>query len=217
MTGEIEKIIKNDFVSKDLKKELAEITKIVKSDESDEVKLDSIKAILSELAEEITIAKASALFESRTGLYSPQFGEDFLAKEIEKARREKYSFSIALIDIDYLKFINDNYGHVVGTKAILEVAEIIKSKVRKSDVVSRYGGDEFLIIFSGSHGATVDRAIERIQKEVSKIEINKKAKVSLSVGIATFDGSPKVDAERMIILADTDLYRSKKDRVNVNS
>lgn len=213
----MEKQLKKKFkVEKDVKKELAEIEKIIKGSEADNVKFESIKAILHELADEITSAKLDTLFESRTGFLDGRFCEEFIKKEIESAKRYGGRFTIAIIDVDFLKYINDNFSHVVGTKVILAVAAVIKKRVRKADIVCRYGGDEFLIVFTDTPLPRAGVAIERIHKDVKKILVDRKVKVSVSTGVTEYDGKQKISAETLIKLVDKELYKSKKQRVNLN-
>lgn len=213
----MERKIKQDLqVDRDIKRELAEIETIIKSDVKDNLKYDSIKAIFTELAEEIAQAKLSGMLEQLTGFWGPKVAEEFLVREIERAKRIKKPLTVAFLDIDFLKYINDTYGHITGTKAIKELSIIIKSKVRRYDVVSRYGGDEFLIIFTGANTKQADRVLERIKKDVSELLIDGKAKLTLSKGLAEYKGEDDINAEKLLDLADKELYKAKETRVNIN-
>jgi diguanylate cyclase (GGDEF)-like protein len=203
-------------IEKDIKSRLTQIKQIIKGDESESVKYDSIQAIFNDLAEEIIQAKADNMYEDRTGLLSAGFGDEFLKKEIESAKRDGTEVSIALLDIDFLKFINDTFGHVVGTKVIIKISDVIKEVIRKSDVASRYGGDEFLIIFPRTDHAKATQAVERIKKEVSKILIDGKVRISIASGVATCSGKDQITPHQLIERADKELYRAKSKRVNIN-
>lgn len=213
MEDAFEEILKKELaVEEDIQKELKEIKRIITSNEEDDVKLASIKAILEDLQKEIVEARAAAVLESRTGLFGPKFTEDFLAKEMEKSKRDHSPLCVAFFDLDYLKEINDQFGHVVGTKAIIEVAKIIKERVRKSDIVSRYGGDEFLVIFRNSDCGKVEKAIARIQKEISELLVDGRARVSVGAGMIEYRGESKETVESLLKKADAELYKSKKSR-----
>lgn len=213
MHEHFEEILKKELaVEEDIQKELKEIKRIITSDEDDDVKLASIKAILEDLQKEIVEARAAAVLESRTGLFGPKFTEDFLAKEIERSKRDKSPLCVAFFDLDYLKEINDEFGHVVGTKAIIEVAKVIKEKVRKSDIVSRYGGDEFLVIFRNSDCSKAGRAITRIKKSISELLVEGKARVSVTTGMVEYRGESKETVESLLKKADNELYKVKKSR-----
>jgi len=214
--GMKEELKKKFNIEKDLQKELKEIEKIIASREDNAVKLESIKAILNELAQEIVEARIDRMFEERTGFLGPKFAEAFLTKEIESAKRYKKPFSLAILDIDFLKYINDNFGHILGTKAILEMTKVIKKNVRRSDIISRYGGDEFLIIFPQTPKEKAGLVIERIKKDVSKLKVEGKIRVSLSVGLEEYPVERNLSTEAFLGLVDDLLYRAKEDRVNVN-
>jgi len=156
------------------------------------------------------------MFESRTGLLSSSFGEEALAKEVEQAKRTGNKFCVTLMDIDFLKYINDNYGHVVGTKVIVEVARAIKEKVRKYDIVCRYGGDEFLIVFPNTDITKAKKIVGRIKSEIEQKVFEKKVKVTLSIGVVECCSDKRVTVEKILKKADKNLYEAKKIRTNVN-
>ncbi|MCL5093595.1 MAG: GGDEF domain-containing protein [Patescibacteria group bacterium] len=213
----MKELIKKKFkVEKDIKKELEEIKDILGSSLPDSIKFDSIKAIFNELAEEIVEQKINTMLEDRTGLLGPQFAEEFIEREISAARRYKRPFTVALLDIDFLKYINDHFGHVKGTKVIMEVAEIIKDKVRKDDIISRYGGDEFLVIFPHTDISKAEMALNRVKKAVSELLIEGEIRVSLSIGFHEYAGEKPLSAEEFIRQVDEALYENKKSRINLN-
>jgi len=203
-------------VEKNINKELTEVKKILESSEPDDIKLDSIKAIFSDLAKQIVQAQLSSLYDERTGFLSAASGQEFLEREIEFAERYDREFSVAMIDIDLLKSINDKYGHVAGTKIITEIAAVIKKVLRKSDVVSRYGGDEFLVIFTNLEMEKAKIALGRIKKGVLKILVDGQVRASVSVGVASYQKSKKQTALDLIKSADKELYKDKKrNRKNI--
>lgn len=201
-------------VKADIDKELKEVRQILDGNAPDDVKFRSISAIFNELSKEIIDAKLNAMFESRTGLLSAKFGEEMIDKEIDLARRTGEKFSIALLDIDFLKYINDNFGHVVGTNIIVEVAKTLKKQVRKYDIICRYGGDEFLIIFPNTAVDKAKEVVARIIKKISKRKFDKKIMVTLSCGVAGCTGD--TCTSDILKIADDELYKAKKKRINVN-
>lgn len=203
-------------VKASIDRELTEIKKILDSTEDDDVQYRSIRAILIELSNEIVAAKVNSMFESRTGLLSAKYGEEMLKNEIVVSKRSGNCFSLALIDIDFLKYINDNYGHVVGTKVIISVAEILKASVRKYDILCRYGGDEFLIIFPGINGSKAEKIVKRIKNMIGKEKFEKGARVTLSYGVVDYCGKGSATSNSMMKRVDKELYKSKKHRTNIN-
>jgi len=144
-----------------------------------------------------------------------------LAKAQEAlAKRYKREFSICMLDADNLKKINDAHGHLAGTELIRHVGRIIGRCVRASDIIARYGGDEFIILFSDTAGDRAIVAVERIVKTFAETPCffdDKPLVSTLSAGLATFprDGD---DLTSVMAKADEALYASKtsgKNRVTV--
>jgi two-component system, cell cycle response regulator len=204
-------------LDKSIDTEMRLIKKIISSSQTDDEKIDSIRMILDNLAEEVVEARAENLYEERTGFLGPKFGEEFLAREIDICRRYGKNFTVGLIDIDGLKHINDKYGHVAGTNVILGLSEAIKKSTRKSDIISRYGGDEFLIIFTDTNYSRAEHSMKRIQKAVDEKNKGSKAKISFSFGLSDFDCKDKTSATQLINEADKRLYESKRSHKKPNS
>lgn len=148
-----------------------------------------------------------------TGLFNYRRINEILRAEIERARRGGDVFSIMMLDVDDLKFINDTYGHIMGDKLLKEVATIIRDSSRVMDFIGRYGGDEFLIILPYTHGekakALAERISEEIQKKGLKIDEEKTIPFRLSIGLSTcpFDS---IDVKELILIADKGMYQSKQ-------
>lgn len=215
MTDVKETLKKELRVEQDVKKYVLEIKNIFKSDEPEDVKLESVNAILTDLSEQIVEAKVDAMFEHRTKLLSASAADEFLAREFDYAGRTGMVFSVILMDLDHLKYINDEFGHVTGTKIIMDVARAIKKAIRRSDVAARYGGDEFLVILRSSGACRHEQVIERIKKSVEKIDIEG-VKVSLSVGAVCSSEEKFINPEAILKSADQKLYKEKENRINVN-
>ena len=115
--------------------------------------------------------KSQAVCDALTGLYNRRYFEDFIKKEALRANRQNQKFSVIGLDLDFLKQINDNYGHNYGDIAIKTIAEVLKSNARSIDVAARIGGEEFNILLPGidSEGAMI--AAERIRKAIEAQEI----------------------------------------------
>jgi diguanylate cyclase (GGDEF)-like protein len=157
------------------------------------------------------ILRDSSLRDGLTGLYNRRFLEEYIEQEQAQIQRDKTNYDIMMIDIDYFKLVNDNYGHDVGDTVIKALSDILKQSIRESDMAIRYGGEEFLILLRRT---TPDATM----KIASDIHTNFKAKKftvgqesiqkTLSIGIAKL---PQ-DADSMwkvIKYADTALYSAK--------
>jgi len=159
-----------------------------------------------------------------TGLANRRHFDDQLEKEWKRALRTTNTVSLAMLDIDYFKLYNDNYGHQAGDDAIKKVADCLNMKVqRASDTVARYGGEEFAIIMVD---CTEQEAVLFMEKLITSIEelhilhaySSCSDYVTCSMGIATLTAKADVDHSSLLRLADNALYRSKaKGRNNLCS
>lgn len=205
---------KHLHIEKDLEKEIKEIEEIVRSKENNAVKIDSLRAILNEMMDEIIEARIQSVIDDVTGFVTQKFFNDYLEKEIEEARRYDKKLSLVAIDIDFLKYINDNHGHVLGTHVIEKVAEIIKKNARKPDIVSRYGGDEFMIICPNTSLRGVKILANRIKKEVEVQTFSENVKTSVSIGVGEY--ADHYNYKKFIDIVDKAMYKAKQNRVNLN-
>lgn len=151
-----------------------------------------------------------------TGLYNQRKLYIDLAMLVEKFQKEKDPFCVLFIDIDHFKRVNDNFGHLVGTKLLENVARDLKGLLRDSDISYRYGGDEFVIILVNSDGQSGKLVGERILKKISTGEYpvdnkpgSQKLKLSVSIGVAEFPSDAKT-SEEVLAIADRMMYEAKE-------
>lgn len=117
--------------------------------------------------------------------------------------------SIALFDIDHFKAINDTYGHTAGDEILTEVAAHMKSNIRESDILCRWGGEEFLLVMPEEHAFIVS---EKIRKQIEKNYMNSRTAITISAGIAQFDVT--INKLELIKRADQALYIAKNQGRN---
>jgi len=181
--------------------------------------MDFLGLFAKQIEMAITIAdlfqavRDQAVTDALTGLYNRRYFEDALQKEVQRAKRQKQPFSIIGIDLDFLKKINDTYGHNFGDLAIKTIADVLKSNARSVDVPARIGGEEFNVLLPGinSEGALV--AAERIRKSIESAEIDTIGHITGSLGVATyFEHSENV--EELLELTDQAMYTSKREGRN---
>jgi diguanylate cyclase (GGDEF)-like protein len=143
-----------------------------------------------------------------TGLANRRALTTALAREVARSVRTKEPLSLAILDIDFFKKINDTYGHVAGDDVLKEVADAMAASVRDVDLVARYGGEEFAIVLPNcpSDGALI--VVERVRAAVAALATV--AKVTVSAGIASSTAAAAADAERLMAHADEALYASKR-------
>ncbi len=157
--------------------------------------------------------KEQAVTDGLTGLYNRRYFEEYLKKEVTRARRINQPFSIIGIDLDFLKKINDEYGHAFGDLAIKTIAEVLMANARSIDTAARMGGEEFNVILPGvtSEGAMI--AAERIRKAIELKELDTIGHVTASIGVATFLEHSS-DIEEILELTDQAMYLSKRNGRN---
>ena len=160
--------------------------------------------------------KHMSITDPLTGLFNRRHFESNLDREYSRAKRYKNELSFAIIDIDFFKKINDTYGHSCGDYVLKEVAYIISNTFRISDMVFRYGGEEFVVILTETPLENSIIPLERLRKAVedSKFVFNKQEiKVTVSVGASSIN-EDVTNAWEMFDLADKALYFAKENGRN---
>ena len=154
----------------------------------------------------------SVLIDELTQVYNRKFLKEYFTKHLQESKRTGQAFSICLLDLDHFKQVNDTYGHLMGDHVLTEFAHFIKSKVRSFDLVYRFGGEEFVIIFPRATDMDVQlRVTEMIQEFSHKIFIheNDPFSVSFSAGIHMIDDC-ETTLKEAIKEADAALYEAKR-------
>ncbi len=151
-----------------------------------------------------------------TGVYNRGVMEAVLAREVGLARRYRAPFSLIFMDLDNFKFINDSLGHSVGDGVICEFARCIEASFRTTDILARYGGDEFVALLSNTPEAGAQLLATRICETVARSErlaaLTRGHRVTTSAGVATL--AEKEAAESLIDRADRALNAAKQDGRN---
>jgi diguanylate cyclase (GGDEF)-like protein len=144
-----------------------------------------------------------------TGAANARWFRTLAANEVERSRRYGHSLSLAYIDIDDFKAINDGLGHVEGDHVLLQVSHLMHSVVRSSDVVARLGGDEFVVMMPET-GATQARVlVDRLREELARMRASDHRPVTCSIGLVTFVGAP-ISPRELIDTADELMYEAKR-------
>jgi diguanylate cyclase (GGDEF)-like protein len=156
----------------------------------------------------------SAFLDSLTGIKNRTAFDSNFARDVEYSRRKESELSLIVIDIDYFKRINDNYGHIVGDDVLRQVAQCVEQTIRSSDALFRYGGEEFVIVLNGTGESGALLLAERIRQNVEnlRIEALKSVKVTLSLGISVLQDNDSSD--QLFKRADRALYRAKREGRN---
>lgn len=156
--------------------------------------------------EELTIR------DGLTGLYNRGYADRALQYECEKAERYGSALSIVVIDIDHFKAVNDRYGHKVGDKVLIRFSKIMACNIRSTDIIARWGGEEFIILCPGLDHQHVLALAEKLRKKLITVEFETVSKISASFGVATY--SKGLTKEQLFEVADTALYVSKSNGRN---
>jgi len=154
-------------------------------------------------------ARLTSLTDTLTLVGSRKLLEDKLQAEFARSQRYKRTFSIAIIDLDNFKTINDILGHGAGDEALKKLAECMKKQIRTTDILTRYGGDEFVILMPETNAANSVKLLERIRDKIQRIELMENLPMTISCGIAE-SSSESADSPRKVMRrADLALYEAK--------
>ncbi len=154
-----------------------------------------------------------------TGLYNARHFQDILEYEIERAQRYKSQVSLMFFDLDRFKSVNDTFGHLVGSRMISEVGQLVRQHIRSSDRGARYGGDEYIIVLpnTGKQGAmtVAGNMLDRFHSHKFMTDSGTRIPITASFGVATFPDDAE-DRDSLVRVADSAMYEAKeagRDRV----
>ena len=146
--------------------------------------------------------------DSFTGLYNRNYWEQLISGMMHRPIPKR--FTLIVIDVDNLKNLNDNKGHLAGDKAIRIVGKSIRESIRKQDIAVRYGGDEFFILLANTKKAIVEKVINRIKENIRKRGKKENIHIEISAGMACSNSIYKL--EKVITMADYNMYKEKKEK-----
>jgi len=166
----------------------------------------------SQLIQQNATLRQEALLDDQTTAYNRRFMETYLEEELERARRYGRPFSLIFFDLDHLKKVNDQYGHLCGSRVLRELAQLALRKLRKSDKMFRFGGDEFVVTLPETDAKGAFVVAQRIRRAVKahRFEAEGGSEVTLtaSFGVATYPYDGK-NHEALLRRADAAMYRVK--------
>jgi len=174
------------------------------------------KTIFMELQNQVNI-------DELTGLFNRRYLYKKLEEEISRSFRTKALFSIIIFDVDFFKNVNDQHGHAIGDEVLLQIGIDIKSLMRSTDTVGRYGGEEFMVILPSTNINNCHQIAEKIRQKIEKkCYGERKIKISVSAGIAEFNHMYNREETRGISIlvsdfvnvADVNLYKAKSSGRN---
>jgi diguanylate cyclase (GGDEF)-like protein len=164
-----------------------------------------------------TLYHQSSITDLKTGLFNHAYFMRRLEEELFRARRHKTVTSILLMDIDFFKNLNDTCGHLAGDVVLQELAKRLKEKLRIEDILSRFGGEEFILLLPMTIMPTALEIGERLRRAVEKLIVpygDKKLAVTISIGCAVSGPVDLLTPQEIISRADEALYKSKRNGRN---
>ena len=170
-----------------------------------------LNAVVKSKIERYRALRRSMFFDSLTGLLNHTTCKQRVSLAIAAAQAQGQALCVAMLDIDHFKQVNDSYGHAVGDHVIRSMAWLLKQRLRKTDEVGRYGGEEFLVVLSSSSAAQAQQLLDAIRVDFSMIrqtQLGASFSCTFSAGIAQW--TPALSAEELVKQADAALYQAKR-------
>jgi diguanylate cyclase (GGDEF)-like protein len=161
-----------------------------------------------QLREEKVTLQITSITDGLTGLYNRTYALERFDQEVSAARRYRKKLSVIMFDLDHFKRVNDFFGHQIGDSVLQRVAQIFRYTLRDSDLIGRYGGEEFLIVLPETDCMEATFVAERIRRDVETQKWSEtRLEVTISGGVAEYGGG---NAEQLIRRADSLMYQAKQ-------
>ncbi len=168
-----------------------------------------IQDLFASINESVSLLYDAAIHDEKTGLYNNKFFETVFEMEAEKARRKQQKLSMIMTDIDFFKKINTAYGHLKADEFLKRLADVLKKNARKSDIVARFGGEEFIILLPETNLEKAKKFASRLKTAVHSDRILKKYHITVSGGISQYKGQE--NRNKLKERVDKALYRAKEN------
>ncbi len=161
-------------------------------------------------AERLRLLRSLMTRDSMTGLYNHSTTTDLINKALAQAHRSDGRHAMAMIDIDHFKTVNDTYGHLAGDQVIITLSRLLKTRLRLSDTIGRYGGEEFVVLLRDVSAEQAAKLIDGLRQDFELVDFHAgdlSFRCTFSAGISDFPNYPTTQSLRLA--ADQALYRAK--------
>jgi diguanylate cyclase (GGDEF)-like protein len=175
--------------------------------------LDEVDNLRRQIDELSTMVSTDAL----TGLFNFRHFETVLQAEMDRSKRSGIPTSLVLVDADHFKAVNDTYGHETGNLALQHLADILRGEVRTTDIVCRYGGEEFAMIFPETHLNLAVKVADRIREQIARRPVNvdeSEVRLTVSMGASVYMKTSVLDRNDFVASVDKYLYEAKQSGRN---
>lgn len=178
----------------------------------------SLEQMVAERTEALAVANRRleqlSITDALTGLANRRRLEEVLDAHWRRARRARRPLALAMVDIDHFKLYNDYYGHAAGDRALQRIATLLKENIRETDLVARFGGEEFAVVMPDTDLAEASQVAQRLHSAVMRLaephELVNEGIVTVSIGVAALVPEAGTSPDTLFELADVELYRAKR-------
>jgi len=199
MSNDVQNLSTNNIPGLDLKDEIGILSR-------------SFHTLLQTVKDKQIKTEKKAYIDGLTNIYNRNKFEEVFQEELQRVKRYKHPLSIALIDIDRFKNFNDTYGHLIGDEVLISMAQTVNSKVRGTDTFARWGGEEFILLFTETDIQTAENISFKLKELIQKVEHPIAGKITASIGLTQYiDGDTK---ESIFKRCDKALYLAKENGRN---
>lgn len=159
-------------------------------------------------------ALQSATTDPLTGVKNRTAMDTSMKREIGLANRHNTPLSLILFDLDHFKSVNDQFGHLIGDQVLRDVAKVAEDTIRDSDIIFRYGGEEFLVLLSGTRISGATLLAERVRNNIERLQIFPELEMNITASFGVVSLVADENAESLFKRADTALYQAKHNGRN---
>ncbi|HYV42808.1 MAG TPA: GGDEF domain-containing protein [Thermoanaerobaculia bacterium] len=167
-----------------------------------------VSTLLSALRASLWRERAAARVDSLTQVSNRRAFSELAEAEIERMSRYGGRFTVAYLDLDDFKQVNDRFGHETGDRVLVLAAQAIRKSLRANDIVARVGGDEFIVLLPQTDARDAEAVLQKLEEHLAAIMRQGLWPVTVSIGAATFE-KPPVSVERMVEMVDVLMYSAK--------